>query len=189
MVSLLTINFASACQAFNAGSNPIRIFYFKPISTADKLLNESQSKDLEIDTLWNHLLFKKGGCLTGGQYVQNGEFGNEACVMSRTKEWKDFFKIDKNVLSDFLINKIIADTAETRIHTCPFMLATEGEVAVYALQNLYQMNWFDFEEFKEFKNKETTSAIDSTQGWLHEILADENRRALLIDCWTRRAKK
>ena len=48
-----------------------------------------------IDSLWTILKNKKG-CLTGGQYVNNGEFGSEGCVMTTTAEWKLFFDKPKN---------------------------------------------------------------------------------------------
>ncbi len=66
--------------------------------------------EMEIDSLWNFLLFKQGGCLVGAEYVSNGKFGSEACVMSASPSWKNFFDRDKQEIQDFLLSKISNDT-------------------------------------------------------------------------------
>ena len=150
--------------------------------------NKPLSYQINYDSLWNRLIFKKGGCLTGGQYFYKGRFGNEACVMTNNRDWDIFFKGNQKQLTDLLITKIDGDTAKTRIHTCPFFVATESEVAIYALQRIYKFNWFDFEEFKEFKDKEVTGE-ENSQAWLQRILQDKKRREVLIKCWKRRASR
>jgi hypothetical protein len=141
--------------------------------------NESQGN---IDSLWNKLAFQKGGCLTGGQYIRNGRFGNEGCVLKQSKEWGRFFNLPKDELSAFLIRQL-PDTASTKIHTCPFYTATNGELAVYCLQKVHNKNWYDFEQFSKYKNKETTGAGDNDQAWLQKILASKKRRNILISCF------
>lgn len=150
---------------------------------------EIKSKIFEtsLDTLWYNLVFIEGGCLTGGQHVQKGIFGNEGCVMTNSKEWETFFSLDKKLISDFLISKISDDTTETNIHTCPFFTAIEGEVAVYGLQIIYKRNWYDFDEFVEFKNKEAESSTENHQAWLQGILKDKKKREILVKCWEKLA--
>ena len=132
------------------------------------------------DSLWNHLVFKKCGCLTGGQYVYEGKFGGDGCVMSNSKDWKIFFNRDKILITDFLVDKISNDTTKTSI-TCPFFSSIEGEVAVYGLQKLYRFNWFDFDEFQEFQNRQSESSLKNHQAWLQGILKDEKKREKLIN--------
>lgn len=158
----------------------------------DKHLRLEYEKNKEFfgmsnDSLWNHLVFKKGGCLTGGQHVYEGKFGGEGCVMSNSKEWEILFNRDKKQISDFLISKISNDTTKTNIHTCPFFTAIEGEVAVYGLQNIYGQNWFDFIEFKEFQDRQSESSLENHQAWLQEILKNDKKRKTLINCWNKKA--
>lgn len=143
---------------------------------------------ISLDSLWNKLVFNNGGCLTGGQRVRNGSFGNEGCVMSEYRKnrsgWNDFFAYSKNKLTPFLIRKL-SDTTSTKIHTCPCMFASIGEVAVYALQNIYKKNWYDLEGFEKYASKETSSCLDSEQSWLWDILENEKRREKLAKQWLR----
>lgn len=142
-----------------------------------------QLREMSNDSLWHYLLFQKGGCLTGGQYVYDDHFGSEGCVMSRTKEWEIFFGRDEKQLSAFLLNQLTADTTHTRIHTCPFSNATTGEVAVYSLQKIHLINWYDFEAFSDYKDKAIESSKDNPQAWLQDVLNNTLDRKKLIALW------
>ena len=135
-----------------------------------------------MDSLWQELAFARGGCLTGGQYVRDGRFGRGECVMARSKGWKAFFSADEEQLSQFLLAQF-SDTSHTQIHTCPFENATVGELAVYSLQNLYRVNWFDLDAFTRYRDKEITSGTDNHQNWLQQILADDDQRQQLKEAW------
>jgi len=143
--------------------------------------------EMSNDSLWNYLVFIEGGCLTGGQNIHNGKFGGEGCVMSNLKEWDIFFSRDKMQITKFLINKISDITTETEIHTCPFFTAMEGEVAVYGLQRLYGFNWYNFDEFSEFQNRQSESSSENHQAWLQGILKNKKKRAILISCWNKKS--
>ncbi len=137
--------------------------------------------------MWQYLVFTKGGCLTGGQYVHQGEFGGEGCVMSNSKEWDNFFGRDKQEITQFLINKITSNPAKTLIHTCPFFEAMEGEVAIYGLQRLYGVNWYDFDEFKEYQSGQSEISEGNPQEWLQGILKNQRKREILKSCWKKKA--
>lgn len=159
----------------------------------ESITNESNITDSftdsqvhKLDSLWNILVFEKGGCLTGGQRVINGRFGAEGCVMSdyfrKGNEWKSFFSFSKTELTFFLVEKL-SDTTETKIHTCPCYLATNGEVAVYALHKIHMINWYDLDYFKSYSLKKGSGCMNSQQAWLQEILSNEKQRELLANCW------
>ena len=147
----------------------------------------SKPDPISLDTLWQSLVFEKGGCLTGGQRVRDGKFGGEGCVLTSTRsasraDWRPFFFHPKEELTEFLITKF-ADTSKTRIHTCPFFLATNGEIAVYCLSKIHLVNWYDFEPFLEYRDREVTDSMDSEQIWLQAILEDPKQREALIEEW------
>ncbi|MEX2484998.1 MAG: hypothetical protein WED10_10575 [Brumimicrobium sp.] len=147
---------------------------------------------ISLDSLWNKLVFYDGGCLTGGQRVRNGRFGNEGCVMSgygrNRKEWNEFFSYPKTELTPFLISKF-SDTTSTKIHTCPCMAARNGEVAVYALQNIYKKNWYDLNGFTKYASKESSSCMDIEQSWLWDILENEEQRENLTKQWLKQLEE
>ncbi len=142
-----------------------------------------------ISELWNILVFEKGGCLGGEQYIGEAEFKKEEkpLVFSET-EWKKLSNYEKVKLTEFLITKL-SDTTKTKVHTCPFFEATNGEMAVYSLQHIHNKNWFDFSEFKEYKDKEYKSADEQPQMWLQNILKNETYRKKLAELFKSELKK
>lgn len=149
---------------------------------------------LKIDRLWE-ILTQKDGCLTGGQYVIRGQFGGEGCIMSNSVVWQLFFKMPKADLTKFLVTRLDKrDT--TRVHTCPFFMATEGELATYALQAIHKKNWFDFGEFRVYEQKvsnpktEMLSSRDNFQGYLNDkVLTNPREREKLKNIWLNELKK
>ena len=152
-----------------------------------KLIHISQTDS--ISELWNILVFEKGGCLGGEQYINETEFKREEkqLVFSET-EWKKFSEKDKRKLTEFLITKL-SDTTKTKVHTCPFFGATNGEMAVYSLQHIHKKNWFDFSESNEYKDKEYKSATEQPQMWLQNILKNEIDRKKLAELYKNELKK
>ena len=63
----------------------------------------------------------------------------------------------------------------------------EGEVAIYGLQRIYKLNWYDFDEFIEFQNRKSESSTENHQAWLQGILKDKKKRETLISCWNKKA--
>ncbi|WP_452222363.1 hypothetical protein [Lacinutrix salivirga] len=149
-----------------------------------QIQNTSFIKNIQTDSLtksWNNLVFIKGGCLGGEQYISNKEHKiSEKPLFFSEAEWKNFVNFDKLKLTDFLITKL-SDTTKTKVHTCPFFGATNGEMAVYSLQHIHKKNWFDFPDFKEYKNKEYKSAKEQPQMWLQNLLKTENNRKKLAE--------
>jgi len=187
LTSILLISCKSELKENNQENSRIEL-----LPEPDKQLRLEYEKNKEIfemsnDSLWSHLVFKKGGCLTGGQHVHEGNFGGEGCVMSNSKEWDIFFNRNKSEITEFLIEKISEDTTKTYIHTCPFFIAMEGEVAIYGLQRIYKLNWYDFDEFIEFQNRKSESSTENHQAWLQGILKDKKKRETLISCWNKKA--
>ena len=92
----------------------------------------------EIEAKWISL-YKKGGCLIGGQHWGPGT--SEGSIF-REKEWKRFFKLSSNQTIPFLMARIDS-TIETNVHVCPFHMASEGELAIYASEHILKKNWYE----------------------------------------------
>jgi len=146
---------------------------------------EESEDSINLDSLWYNLVFKKGGCLSGGQYFGSG---GEGCVMKETSrkptQWPVFFDFPKARLAHFLLAQL-DDTATSRIHTCPCYPAIGSEVAVYALQEVCEKNWFALEGFEAYGERTAKGCSESYQRWLQNILKDNSQRVLFAEAWLR----
>jgi hypothetical protein len=140
-------------------------------------------KEKSIDELWNALLFQESSCLIGsGYYKENGIPDEYGSVTFKNKSWKTLQTKNEKTLTEFLLNKL-SDTLLTKVHNCPNLNATQGEMSVYALQQLHQKNWWDFEEFAEYKDKTTRDVNDHPQIWLQNLLSYTKQRQQLADLY------
>lgn len=139
-----------------------------------------------ITEQWNFMIFEKGGCLGGKQYVTKTKRDIPTLVFSE-KEWKKFAKNNKTELTEFLITKL-SDTTKTKVHTCPFFDATNGEMAVYSLQHIHGKNWYNFSEFNKPKYKKFKSATEQPQIWLQNILKNKTKRTKLAQLYRNELK-
>lgn len=160
----------------------------KPIiAKAEQITQPAIQQTKSIEELWNVMVLEKGGCLGGAQYIKDFKREIPTMVFSE-KEWKTFSKRDKTEVTNFLLSKL-ADTTTTAVHTCPFSNATNGEMAVYALQHIYDINWYNFAHFKEYDGKKITSATDQPpQMWLQNILTNKKEREKLASLFNNKLK-
>jgi hypothetical protein len=157
-----------------------------PQYLADSVQNNAVKvySDMELKQFWDSLCRKKG-CLVGGQSNNtnnNREFGGEGCAFSIDKQWRDFlFKTDKKQLAAFLIEQI-REKSKTRTHTCPYDLATKGELAVYCLQGISKVNFDDLSpEFKLVQEKHKYK-----QSGILAILNSKKQRTELQKLWKKK---
>jgi hypothetical protein len=160
------------------------------IDSLNELKNELKDETLKLrfqnfETLpmakqWD-LLTEFGGCLVGGQYCSNGTCGGEGCVLTKNKYWLYFLNSVSQSKIDFLINRM-GDTTDTNLHTCPFYSTKQGEIAVYSLQFIFKINWYDFSiEYLELIENSDDSI--SVQEILWEILSTDDKLKKLKGYW------
>lgn len=144
-----------------------------------------------ISEEWILLSDSLKGCTTGGQYCDNGNCGGEACCFDISKDWQSFFKHSKEELSNFLLTQL-SDTSQSSIHICPYFNATKGELAVYCLQRIYKVNWYDLN--LKYKHIQDGSFVKddgnfySTQNELQKELKNKKGLDLLISEWKKKLK-
>lgn len=145
LIILLTVVFSSCRGQIPTppddtnGTEPITI-----IGDAVVTKPQPQIDGLTIAEAWQVLIDTIGGCTVGGQYCRNGVCGGEGCCFSGNRAWKEFLSRDKTQLTQFLIARL-GQQDTTKIHVCPFFRALEGEAAVYALQQIHTINWYDMD--------------------------------------------
>jgi len=133
------------------------------------------------------LIFEKEGRLVGAQYISDYKGKREGTVFNN-ENWITFLHKSKTETTKFLVTKF-SDTTKTKIHTCPFFEATNGEMAVYSLQQIHDKNWYDFLEFKEYSKRATTNASDQPQMWLRKMLNSKTYRKKLEKLFLNELKK
>ena len=150
--------------------------------------NLKQYSEIELKQKWDSLCAVKG-CLTGGQRVFEGKWGGEGCAFSLDKSWQDFvFKTDKNALTEFLISQI-PDKTQSQLHTCPFHLASKGEMAIYCLQGLNSINFYDLSPELKKIEQGGTKKYKSEQAWIWDIQSSKTKTADLQNLWKNELSK
>jgi hypothetical protein len=135
-------------------------------------------------TIWETLIATEG-CLVGSEDAIDGP-GEGSCL--REKPWRDYLATRTDEKVTFLCQRM-GSTAPTAVHTCSWGNATEGELAVYALQHHTDKLWRDYRG----PNEEVVSAITgfkeaiakgdamSPQAVLWPLLASDSTRSSLGD--------
>lgn len=139
---------------------------------------------LNLTQKWTYLTSEVGGCTRGEQYCFSHDCKGTSCF-DRDSLWQIFLKQDKKSLSNFLILQL-PDTTRTIVHTCPYMMATKGEVSTYCLQKIHKRNWYDLDK-KYSKYTDGTLQIGkdyySKQDELQKELKTKNSVDLLTTKW------
>ena len=111
-----------------------------PIASSDAGLEEKPVEDE-----WTGLL-EEGGCLFGSVYYNpQSAIPAEAPGVFTNQRWQAFFRRNKQKTVPFLV-KQIPDKSKTNLHVDPFQPPTRGEAAVYALQHILKVNWYELKE-------------------------------------------
>ncbi len=107
----------------------------------------SNCPQTSISGQWESI-YTHEGCLMGSQHWNPEEaiwgisIGNaEGSNVSPC--WRAFLAQDRSALLPFLFSKL-QSTKATALHTDPFQGTIEGELAVYALEQLTHKNWFNY---------------------------------------------
>ena len=144
--------------------------------------------ELELTNLWDSLC-NIHDCLVGGQRVNQGKWGGEGCVLTLNKQWVNFLnKTDNKQLSSFLI-KQLPDKTETQIHTCPYEGATKGELALYYLQGISKINFYELSSAMALKEKEVGKKYSSEQAWIWHIQSSNKELEDLQKLWMEHFEK
>lgn len=141
----------------------------------------------ELSTDWKVLISTKQ-CIS--TYTDKSGEMREGNAL-RSYAYQNFFNsTTKKEIIEFLISKL-SSTAKTNLHICPYENATEGELAVYALENITKLKIFDYsgnnklltEEVilqKKIKAKEVQyEHRNHYQSVIRRILSDEEARNAL----------
>lgn len=162
-------------------------------SNSGHYLKEEQTKESTLQTdsiaqLWDELMASRA-CIGGFQDInKTREIEAPRRLFFSLNIWNSFASNNKEAVTVFLLSKL-KDTTLTTIHTCPFLKANTNEMAVYALQHIHQVNWFDFEEYSAYKDRDILNGSDQPQKWLQELLNIEEEREKLTQLFLNQLKQ
>ena len=93
------------------------------------------------NTMWQQLI-EQEGCLLSSPDINYTISGS----VFEKKLWKNFLNYAQNNKAVFysIVNKFGSRKA-TKLHICNFRNATEGEVAVFAVQRIAEKNWYSYD--------------------------------------------
>lgn len=150
--------------------------------------NSSGSSNKSVAEEWEELA-NKGGCTLGHRYY-NQPYDNydpqkgiwtEAGIFYYP-EWVSFFRKNKNTTVPFLISQI-PNKAKTNVHIDPFGHATKGELAVYCLQYILKVNWYELKTNYKVRFDRIDYAYRSDQDLLQRIIGTKKGAQQMMDLW------
>jgi hypothetical protein len=129
-----------------------------------------------------------GGCTLGFRFYepqfesyQPVEANTEAGIFYN-KRWVAFFRRDKHSTVPFLISQI-SNKAQTNVHIDPFGAATKGELAVYCLQYILKVNWYELKKEYQTRFDKIDYEYTTDQDLLQKIIGTKRGAQEMMDLW------
>jgi hypothetical protein len=152
--------------------------------------NNDEAKTIQQspEVSWNELI-STDGCLLGAQdAIDNPHEGS--CFA--TQPWVAFLSDPTHEKLTLLASRL-SSKKPTKIHNCNVGNASEGEMAVFALQHLTKKLWVNYSggnsallaSIEDYKNAISEGSYVSDQTFLWDILDSESQRDALKDYFRR----
>jgi hypothetical protein len=146
--------------------------------------DETKTIHQSPEVSWKSLL-STDGCLIGAQNDIDGPHEG-SCFSNPT--WKAFLSNRTEEKLKLLVSRL-SSKEPTKIHNCHVDNASEGELAVFALQHLTQKLWIDYSgdnsallaSAASYKKAISDGSYVSDQEFIREILDSESQRDALKD--------
>lgn len=150
-----------------------KIFYRK----LDNLLT------LSLDNQWE-LLTKLEGLVKTNDQEFKGCCDDTKGIFIENKYWQKFFTQPKSLLVPFLIDKM-NDTTQTNLYK--HIILNDGELAVYGLEFIYNLSWFNLS--KEYLDKLNNYYCFYEDSFLNLLLKNKDELVKLQNHWKALYKK
>jgi hypothetical protein len=156
----------------------------KKADTSSVSSNESGSVEEE----WEELA-KQGGCLFGSKYYSPSfeayypadKYNAEAGVFYSPR-WVAFFRRDRRETVPFLIQQI-PDKTQTNMHVDPFGPAIKGELAIYCLQYILKVNWYELKGDYKKRFDNINYEYSSDQELLQKLIGTKSGARQMMGLW------
>jgi len=141
--------------------------------------------DAQLSKTWDELVSKKG-CLISSSSIK---FSTEGSVF-RNKEWQEFLDDSKTNQEkfSFLLSKFTSKKP-TMIHPCGFKNANEGEMAVYTVQQITQLDWDEYDGENDILKTAAQGDGVPKSYYLKAVFEDENATKTLQNFFMARWEK
>ena len=137
---------------------------------------------------WEELA-RLGGCTLGHRYYSprfdsyDPEKGvNPEAGIFYEERWVAFFRRDKKETVPFLISQI-PSKAKTDIHIDPYGNASRGELAVYCLQYILKVNWYELQKEYQSRFDSIDYEYSTDQDLLQRIIGTKRGSREMMDLW------
>ena len=124
---------------------------------------------------WKNLT-EQSGCLVS---AADADFSLEGSIFSKA-DWQQFFESARRDRKIFhLVVSRFSSERPTRIHICNFKNAAEGEVAVFAAQQIIGENWYSYNGNDDRLRQIAKKKVAAKSQLLKEVLPDEKLCSVL----------
>ena len=141
-----------------------------------------------VKEVWEELI-RLDGCTLGQRYYSQQfdpldpekKVSPEAGIFYQ-ESWVAFFRRDKKETVPFLISQI-PSKENTSIHIDPFRNATRGELAVYCLQFILKVNWYELQKEYQSRFDRIDYQYSNDQDLLQRIIGTKRGSLEMMDLW------
>jgi len=148
-------------------------------------------KPKTIEEGWANLT-KAEFCFFGGNMYYPEEdaerpaHGEEVGGPLKPAEWMPSLKTDERAGVEFLIRQI-PDRAVTKAHVDPLDMALKGEMAVYCLQHIMKLNWYELKpEYEAQLRRALARDPGQSQAVLQRIIRSRSGSREMMKLWAQR---
>jgi len=146
----------------------------------------AQNTAASIEEEWRNLT-QASFCFLGSEYYYtDATVPREPAPPFDPYRWLPSLRVDEPKGIDFLIRQM-PDHASSFAHVDPFQPATRGELAVYCLQHIMKVNWYELKpEYKAMCEKVELRGYGSYQAELRSIIHNRRGAKEMKELWLRK---
>jgi hypothetical protein len=146
----------------------------------------AQNVATSIEEEWRALT-QASFCFLGSEYYYaDASVPREGGPPFDPYQWLPSLRVDEPKGIDFLVRQI-SDRSPSPVHVDPYQPATKGELAVYCLQHITKVNWYELKpEYKAMCEKVELRGYGSYQAELRAIIHNKRRAKEMKELWLRK---
>jgi hypothetical protein len=153
---------------------------------AEPELKAKGRRATSVEQEWKELT-NTSFCLLGTQgyspAYENGYSHSELGGPFNPYGWLPSLRKDLKAGVAFLI-KQLPNRAQTNVHVCPLDTAQKGELAVYCLQHILKVNWYDLQETYKRRYDNINYEYSNSQALLRQIIRSKKGAQEMMKLWT-----
>jgi hypothetical protein len=156
---------------------------------AEPELKVNERRATSIEEEWKELTDTEF-CFLGRQHYsppdesENAASDSELGGQFNPYGWLPSLRKDLQSGVAFLIRQL-PDRTQTKAHVCPLHPALKGELAVYCLQHILKVNWYDLQASYKTRYDNINYEYSNSQDLLRKIIGSKKGARAMMNLWTK----